>query len=289
VILYPRDKVSTIQRKQMTTLGHNVTACEIDGTFDDCQAIVKRALSDQALTNAQALTSANSINIARLMPQMFYYAFTTLRFPHDSPPTYIVPSGNLGNITAALMAHLCGFTTKHLVAACNANATFPDFLRSGVFSARPSLATISNAMDVGAPSNFFRINSLLGSRLESTTISPRSGPAAIFSGYSINDTDTYAVMREYHSRYGYCLDPHTAVGAVALMRHRDSGESHPPFVIAATAHPAKFSSVVQQALGTSPELPAQLANLLDKPEHRIALSRQYEDFTTLIRSSTFLR
>jgi threonine synthase len=275
-ILFPKDKVSEVQRKQMTTLGHNVTAFEVDGSFDDCQSLVKEALQDRAARRERAYTSANSINIARLLPQMFYYAYATLQFPLEAPPTFVVPSGNLGNITGAILAHMCGFRACHCIAACNANSTLPDFLSTGVFEPRSSQETISNAMDVGAPSNFFRINSLMGAATENTLIPPEDPKMQLLSAYTILDQATRDTMRVYHSRYSYVLDPHTAVGAAALDRFRQTHQEHAgAVVIAATAHPAKFSDVVESTLHLRPELPPQLAQVLCKPEHAIPLAAKY--------------
>jgi threonine synthase len=281
-ILYPRDKVSEVQRRQMTTLGYNVTAYEVAGSFDDCQALVKRALQDKQLLATRSLTSANSINIARLLPQMFYYAFASLQFPAHTPPVFIVPSGNLGNLTGALMAHLCGFSATQLIAACNANSTFPDYLRTGTFSPLPSKETISNAMDVGAPSNFYRINALLGASDESQILSPASLATRGITGYSISDEETRRAMRDYHRLYGYCLDPHTAVGAAALQHHSASNKVTAPRVLVATAHPAKFSATVEDTLGYRPTPPPQLATVLAKPEQITPLANNYADFVRLI-------
>lgn len=275
-ILFPRDKVSEVQRKQMTTLGCNVTAFEVDGSFDDCQSLVKQALQDSSAKRHRSYTSANSINIARLLPQMFYYAYATLQLPPETPPTFIVPSGNLGNITGAILAHMSGFASSHCIAACNANSTLPDFLATGVFQPRPSQETISNAMDVGVPSNFFRIHSLMGASFEDNLIPPTAPQMQLLSAYAISDEATRDAMKLYHSRYRYILDPHTAVGAAALDRFRVTHHGRSgPFVLAATAHPAKFSNVVEDTLHLHPELPPQLARVLSLPEQSIPLAANY--------------
>jgi threonine synthase len=282
-ILYPRGKVTPIQRKQMTTLKHNVTAFEVDGTFDDCQALVKRALHDPHLSAHRAYTSANSINIARLLPQMFYYTFTTLQFPESTPLVCVVPSGNLGNLTGALLSHLCGFPVAHCIAACNSNSAFVDYLHSGVFAPSTTKETISNAMDVGAPSNFFRINSLLGENDESSTASPHSRLAKTLVGYSISDEDTRDAMRAFYRTHRYVLCPHSAVAAAALERYRtDHTRATIPAVLVATAHPAKFGSVVEHTLGISPEVPAQLQAVLDRDEQIIPLANNYEELISWI-------
>jgi threonine synthase len=277
-ILYPKNKVSEVQRRQMTTLGHNITAFEVDGSFDDCQALVKRTLQDKQVHKERSYTSANSINIARLLPQMFYYAYATLLVPRETPPTFIVPSGNLGNVTGAILSHMCGFTFSHCVAACNSNSTFPDFLSTGIFKPRHSQETISNAMDVGAPSNFFRINSLMGAPDEQSLVAPRAQQMQALCAYSISDELTKEAIKAYYSASRYILDPHTAVGAAALTRFRND---HPtvkgPYILAATAHPAKFSDVVEGTLGIRPPLPPQLAAVLHKPESFISISTSYPE------------
>lgn len=273
-ILYPKDKVSDVQRKQMTTLGHNVTAFEVAGTFDDCQALAKQALRDAELLRQVPLTSANSINIARLLPQMFYYAYATLRFSAATPPPlFCIPSGNLGNVTGSVLAHLTGFRAARIIAACNSNRTFPQFLTSGTFAPTPSIETISNAMDVGDPSNFYRITELLPE-----TAPPDFKLHDLISGYSISDDETRRAIRSYYDELSYILDPHTAVGACALMRHAGCAPATDcPHVLVATAHPAKFSLVVQESLGREPELPNPLAKVLSKSERTVPLSNSYRE------------
>ena len=266
-VLFPKGKVSDIQRRQMTTLGHNVTAFEVDGTFDDCQALAKRALRDESLLAQTALTSANSINIARLLPQMLYYAFALLH--SEQPPVVVVPSGNLGNITGGLLAHRCGFSAAHWIAACNANRSFPDFLASGHFSPIASIETISNAMDVGNPSNFGRITALFG----------EVPPPDILSGYSISDDDTYEEMVSTFTETGYILDPHTAVASRALQLYRAHSRSSAPGILVSTAHPAKFTAVVRRAITGAPPIPPQLEHTLNKPELSVPLSNSYEALT----------
>lgn len=279
-ILYPKGKVSEIQRKQMTTLGHNVTAYEVDGTFDDCQALVKAALCDQKLASEHPLTSANSINIARLLPQMFYYAYATLRFSADLPPLFSVPSGNLGNLTAGIMAHCIGCPAARFIAACNANETFPRFLTTGSFAPHRSIETLSNAMDVGNPSNFYRITELLSQ--PHSIIAVRE----LLSGYSITDQETLDTIASFYRSYGYTLDPHTAVGACALSHYRATHPNHAhPAVLVATAHPAKFPDVVQSALGHAPEVPPPLQSVLTKAEERVPLPNEYSALVDALRGA----
>lgn len=276
-ILYPRGKVSDVQRKQMTTLGHNVTAFEVDGTFDDCQALVKRALRDEKLLAETALTSANSINISRLLPQMFYYAHAVLQLADMGAPIFSVPSGNLGNLTGGLLAHTCGFAAHHFIAACNANASFPNFMRSGTFTPKGSCETISNAMDVGNPSNFYRILSLFHGQ--------HSSMSPLLSSISVSDQETRTAMRSYYEKFCYILDPHTAVGAYALDRYRAAHRTDSPGVILSTAAPAKFGATVKETLGSEPVIPSQLQATLDKEEHSVPLRNSYSElFSQLVRS-----
>ncbi len=255
VILYPKGKVSRVQELQLTTLGGNVTAVEVDGVFDDCQTMAKSALSDQDIQGRVFLTSANSINIARWLPQQFYY-FVALKQWQGDPPVFCVPSGNFGNICAGLLAHESGMPAGGFVAACNANAVVPEFLRTGEYDPQPSIATISNAMDVGNPSNFVRVLELFGREFEQV----KRGLSAV----SISDEQTAATMREVYEHFGYVLDPH---GAVAYRALEDSNKSG---IILETAHPVKFDSV-REILGIEPEMPASVAAMLDRPSEKISM------------------
>jgi threonine synthase len=270
-ILFPRGRVSLVQEKQMTTLGHNVTAFEVEGTFDDCQRLVKLALADYSLREETPLTSANSINIARLLPQLFYYAHAIRQLAQLTPaaPIISVPSGNLGNLTGALLAHLLEFRAAHFIAACNQNATFPEFLSHGNFSPHLALETLSNAMDVGNPSNFARIVALYKPHPERLR--------AEISGSSCSDSDTLHTMRTCFDSCGYLLDPHTAVGLYGLQQHRaQSADTESPGIVVATAHPAKFGAAVERAVGFAPEFPPQLERVISLPSHKIPLPTQYE-------------
>lgn len=268
-VLFPRGKVSLVQEKQMTTLGGNVSAYEVDGSFDDCQRLVKQALADRSLTGSTALTSANSINIARLLPQMFYYMHAALHFQGESRPIVSVPSGNLGNITGGLLAQMVGAPLGHFIAALNANSVFAHYLQSGAFCPQPSIETISNAMDVGNPSNFARISSLFGGSVESV----RSD----VSSFSVSEEDTLQSIRSTYEQSGYILDPHTAVGVHALERFRHASQSDAPGLVLGTAHPAKFAAVVRRAIGIDPELPAQLRAALEAPGRKEALANSYAE------------
>jgi threonine synthase len=269
-ILFPKGKVSLVQEKQMTTLGHNVSAYEVNGTFDDCQAIVKKALADHDVTATKRLTSANSINIARLLPQMFYYISAALSLGGSAKPVFSVPSGNLGNLTGGIMAHLMGVHAEHFIAACNSNAPFPTYLATGTYTPHPSVETLSNAMDVGNPSNYARILSLYHEQL--STIQ------ANISGARISDEETIDTISRTYSATGYILDPHTAVGLLALERYRERVPTAAPGIVLATAHPAKFGSTVERAIGTPPPLPPQLAETLGKESKKVPLENSYSEF-----------
>lgn len=244
VLLFPETGVTLVQRRQMTTLGENVTAVAVRGSFDDCQRLVKEAFVNETVRETITLTSANSINVGRLLPQSLYYwhAARALR-PHTNDlPVFVVPSGNLGNLCSGLFAKTAGLPCRGFVAACNENHGFVDFLEGEPFEARASLATRSNAMDVGAPSNLERIRWLYGGddRLLRGDV----------RGVWAMDEEMLATIRSVYERTGYILDPHSAVAYAAAER---VGVSDAPMVVLATAHPAKFSSVVQEALGREPE------------------------------------
>jgi threonine synthase len=276
VVLFPKGKVSHVQEQQMTTLGHNVTALEIEGTFDDCQKLVKTALSDTELQKTVRLTSANSINIARLLPQSLYYIHAALKFPSESPPIFSVPSGNLGNVTGGLMASLMGIPISHFIVACNSNSVVPEFLATGEFRPAPSIETISNAMDVGNPSNFSRILALLGFSREEV--------GNHLSAYSINDEETRKELRDVFHTTGYLLDPHAAVGHAGLVRYRDFCGSRAPGIVLGTAHPAKFGEAVAACSDKSPELPDQLIAALNLKGDKISLSSEYTPLRQLLQS-----
>ncbi len=276
VVLFPKGKVSRVQEQQMTTLGHNVTAIEIDGTFDDCQKLVKTALSDTDLQRTVRLSSANSINIARLLPQSLYYIYAALQFPLSLPPIFSVPSGNLGNVTGGLMASLMGVPISHFIVACNSNNVVPQYLTTGEFCPAPSTKTISNAMDVGNPSNFARILALLGSSCEAVNNH--------LSAYSISDDETRANLHNVSHDTGYILDPHTAVGYAALDLYRKSSGSRAPGIVLGTAHPAKFGDTVEACIGRSPQLPVQLEAAFALVGNKISLGNEYALLKQLLQS-----
>ncbi|MEM6966892.1 MAG: threonine synthase, partial [Bacteroidota bacterium] len=253
VILYPKGKVSMLQEKQLTTLGHNISALEVDGTFDDCQALVKQAFLDQDLNQSIRLSSANSINIARLIPQSFYYfeAFKQLN-DYENPVTFVVPSGNYGNITAGLMAKKMGLPVAHFVAASNANDIVPHYLCTGNYNPKPSIQTISNAMDVGNPSNFARMQDLY-----SFTWNNMSKE---ISGYSINDEKTKEGVKEVFEKYNYIIDPHGAVGYLAFKKYQKKNPKARGIILE-TAHPSKFIDIVEEVINEKVEIPERLAIL----------------------------
>jgi threonine synthase len=271
-LLYPKNKVSPLQEKQLTTLDKNITALEIDGTFDDCQKIVKAAFVDPELKAKMNLSSANSISIARLLPQIFYYFEAYKQLPDfDKEVTISVPSGNLGNLTGGLFAKKMGLPISKFVAATNANSVFSEYIESGKFLPRSSVKTYSNAMDVGNPSNLARINDLFHADVSLMR-------EVIFSS-SFSDEETITAIKEMNKKYNYTIDPHGAVGYLALKEFTKN--SVQPFgygIIVETAHPAKFKETVESATGTEVELPESLANCLKKEKHALELNNEYSAF-----------
>jgi threonine synthase len=269
IVLYPSGKVSDIQEKQFTTLGKNVTALEVDGTFDDCQRLVKQVFGDTELQEKLFLTSANSINIARLIPQSFYYFYGWSRLKNRRDVVVSVPSGNFGNLTAGLLAKQMGLPVQHFIASTNANDIVPQYLTSKKFEPRPSIATISNAMDVGNPSNFVRMLDLYGgdgSRLNHD-----------ISGYTCTDDETRTHMRAVYQQNRYVLDPHGAVGLIGLKRFLAKNPSKTGFFLE-TAHPAKFKEVVDETLGISTEMPDKLKAFVDGQKKTIRMRANFMEF-----------
>ena len=255
VILYPSGKVSDIQERQLTTLGQNIKALEVDGVFDDCQDMVKKAFLDESLAHKN-LTSANSINIARWLPQMFYFFFAYKALKAQNKPlVFSCPSGNFGNICAGIIAKKLGLNIEHFVASTNVNDTVPRFLTNGIYDPKPSIATISNAMDVGNPSNFIRIQEMYGNDLAQFKKD--------FSSYTYNDEETLVAMKNIYNTDGYIAEPHGAVGYLGLKKEL---ENYPNAigVFLETAHPIKFLDVVEPALGVTLPIPTQIESVLNK-------------------------
>ncbi len=277
VILYPSGKVSALQEKQLTTMGGNIHALEIDGTFDDCQALVKQAFLDQNIRSAIELSSANSINIARLIPQTFYYfeAYKQLVDPRR-PVAFAVPSGNFGNLTAGLFAKRMGLPIAHFIAATNNNDIVPAYLHTGIFNPRPSQATLSNAMDVGNPSNFARILDLYGSTWNIIKND--------ILGFAFTDTQTEGAMREVEKYFHYVMDPHTAVGYLAMQEYLKQYRNHQGIILS-TAHPAKFLPDVERILGHSIHVPERLANLEHAPKLAVRMNASYDAFKSWLLSN----
>ena len=271
VILYPSKRISEAQEKQFTTLGQNITALEVSGSFDDCQRLVKQAFSDAELNQRAFLTSANSINIGRLLPQMFYHVAAYRQLPVASVPLIVsVPSGNFGNLTAGIFAKRIGLPVARFIASTNANDIVPQYLRTGEFHPRQATPTYSNAMDVGSPNNFPRLLDLCRNRLE---LLQRE-----IWGHSATDDETLAAMKSIHERFHYIADPHTAVGILGWEAYRREHPEPAQGLVLATAHPAKFADVVARAIGAAPLLPERLAAHLRLPKLSLSMSAQYDDF-----------
>jgi threonine synthase len=269
VILYPSGKVSKLQEQQLTTLGHNITALEVDGTFDDCQSMVKSAFLDHGIMAKINLSSANSINIARLIPQSFYYAEAYKQVAHRGKDVvFCVPSGNFGNLTAGLYASEMGIPIKHFIAASNANNVFTAYIDTGVYSPKPSVSTLSNAMDVGNPSNFYRILDLYGSTWNNVK--------DVISAVSISDEDTLQAMKSVFGATGYTLDPHTAVAYLGCKAWQNANADSYGIILE-TAHPAKFLDVMAMSGVQEVAIPERLAALQDREKKSIRVSAQYQD------------
>ncbi len=256
VILYPSGKVSSVQEKQLTTLANNIHALEVDGTFDDCQQMVKAVFADVDLNKKIKLTSANSINVARWLPQQFYYFYLWKQWKDKTnPPVVAVPSGNFGNICAGLLAQQSGLPIKHFIAACNVNDTVPDFLRTGNYQPKKAVPTISNAMDVGDPSNFVRIMEIFQQQTNSLKNT--------LTGYTISDDDTKATLKSVYQNHNYLLDPHGAVAYNALEQFLSQNKNSKG-VILETAHPVKFYDVIEPVINETVPVPYSVAEQIKK-------------------------
>ena len=275
-VLYPKGKVSEIQEKQFTTLGKNITALEVDGTFDDCQALVKAAFMDKELNSRLQLTSANSINVARFLPQAFYYfyAYAQLKRAGKAADAVIcVPSGNFGNITAGLFGKRMGLPVKRFIASNNRNDIFYQYLQTGVYTPRPSIATIANAMDVGDPSNFARVLDLYGGS--------HAAISAEISGATYTDEQIAETMKDVWKNERYLLDPHGACGFRALQEGLQPGETG---VFLETAHPAKFKDTVENIIGEALRIPEKLQAFMRGEKKSLPMSKDFADFKRYLMS-----
>jgi threonine synthase len=275
VVLYPEGQVSDVQEAQMASLGDNITALAVRGTFDDCQRLVKQAFADDDLRSHVWLTPANSINLGRLLPQVFYY-FLLAGVDGGQGPVVSVPSGNFGNLTAGLIAKRIGLPIAQFVAATNVNDAVPEYLESGVYEPRPSIATVANAMDVGAPSNFERVQSLYNSDLMALRQD--------IVGFAYEDTQVIAEIGHVYREHGYVLDPHSAIAWLALQ-DRLVDQPDACGVLLATAHPAKFREVVEPAIGRSIELPRALADAISRPRQSISMPAAYNALEDFLRAT----
>ena len=276
-VLYPSGKVSRIQEAQFTTLGNNITAIEVNGTFDDCQALVKSAFMDKELNSHMMLTSANSINVARFLPQMFYYfyAYAQLMKAGEDLNNIVVavPSGNFGNITAGLIAKFMGLPVKRFIAANNRNDVVYNYLQTGVYTPKPSVATIANAMDVGDPSNFARILDLYHNSWEAIK--------AEISGFTYTDEQIAQTLADVYRQRGYLLDPHGAVAYRSLQEGLQPGEVG---VMLETAHPAKFKSVVDKIIGEDIDIPQRLRAFMENPKQSVRMPSAFGPFKQYLLS-----
>mgnify|MGYP002700374446 CR=1 FL=1 len=273
VILYPSGKVSDIQEKQLTTLGKNIKALEVDGVFDDCQDMVKRAFLDEELTSKMQLTSANSINVARWLPQLFYFffAYKQLHKKHKDL-VFSVPSGNFGNVCAGMIAQQLGLPIKHFIAANNENNVVTEYLKTEVYNPKPSVQTISNAMDVGNPSNFIRIQEIYKNNFNDLK--------ANLTSYSYSDENTRNALQEIYNDYSYVADPHGAVGYLGCKDYlKTNPDAHCVFL--ETAHPTKFLDVVEEVIRENIELPKQILKVMDKKKKATPIST-YDDLKAFL-------
>lgn len=270
VILYPKGRVSPVQEKQLTALGGNITAIEINGSFDDCQQMVKRAFNDTDINEKILLTSANSINVARWLPQQFYYFFAYKQWKQkDLPPVVCVPSGNFGNICAGILAKVTGLPLGHFIAACNVNDVVSDYLQTQQIKPKEAVPTLSNAMDVGNPSNFIRIIELFQHKFPLLKNN--------LSSSSINDAETMETIRSTFEKHHYTLDPHGAVAWLALEKFLQQHPTEKGFILE-TAHPVKFPAAVEEATQTTVALPQSLLSLMQLEKKAVAMAPVYEDF-----------
>tara|TARA_Y100001970_G_C14233195_1_gene860039 strand:- start:135 stop:1427 length:1293 start_codon:yes stop_codon:yes gene_type:complete len=269
IILYPSNRVSAIQEKQITTLGGNITALEIDGSFDDCQRLVKASFQDIDLRSSLSLSSANSINMARLLPQSVYYAWAWKHCSKYKPIIFSIPSGNFGNLTGGLFANRMGVPVEKFIASTNANDTFPHFLSSGIIQHQDAVQTISNAMDVGVPSNLDRIIDLFHDNIRQVKMD--------ISSWSFPDEETKESIKSIQDEFGYLIDPHTSVGVLGLKKYREKTNSISTGVVLSTAHPGKFADVIEPITGFKTSLPDSLQVTIKKEKKSIKMSKKFSD------------
>ncbi len=279
VILYPSGMVSPLQEKQLTTIGGNITALEVKGTFDDCQKMVKEAFGNKNLKSKVNITSANSINIGRLVPQSLYYIYAYSQLQKGQDLMFTVPSGNFGNLTAGLFAKHWGLPVKQFIAATNSNKIVPEFLETGNYNPRASVQTPSNAMDVGAPSNFERLMTMFNEDVADFR--------KVLHGDYVTDEDTIKTMQRYYSERGQILDPHTAVGILATERYHESNPESKNYnsLVLSTAHPGKFVEVVQDAINVDPQLPEALSSLINKKKVSTIIDNNYGELEKFLLSN----
>jgi threonine synthase len=283
IVLYPAGKISQIQEQQIATLGENITALEVRGTFDDCQRLVKQALTDKEISKSLAVSSANSINIARLIPQIFYYfrAYSQVQGGNPRELVISVPSGNFGNLAAGLMAKRMGLPVDRFIAATNVNDVVPEYLRTGVFTPQASVPTISNAMDVGNPSNFARILDLYNYNYESI--------AKDLWGSGYTDEQTRQEIKRIFNQTGYICDPHSAVGSLALNDYLKTFAPTATGIFLETAHPAKFKPIVEDVITTEIEVPERLARCLSLPKLSYPIANDFDQFKEFLLTECHFR
>ncbi|MEI7934842.1 MAG: threonine synthase [Chlorobiaceae bacterium] len=278
VLLYPSGKVSPLQEQQLTTAGGNVHALEVQGDFDDCQRMVKQAFVDPTLNKSLTLTSANSINISRLIPQSFYYGWAALQLKEQygfSAPLFSVPSGNYGNLTAGILAKRMGFPIGHFIAASNANDSVTRYIDSGRYEPRPTITTLSTAMDVGNPSNFARLRYFYHNDYASM--------GRDITGIAVSDEETVTTIRSVHERFGYVMEPHTAVAFRALERYRGlDNHAEEPGILLSTAHPAKFLEAIEEALDKKIGIPSNLHELMEKKKRATLIRSEYKELASFL-------
>lgn len=280
VLLYPSGKVSRLQEQQLTTAGDNVFALEVKGDFDDCQRMVKQAFVDPDLRRTLTLTSANSINISRLIPQSFYYAWASLQLVKRFPgrlPVFSVPSGNYGNLTAGVLAKMMGFPIGHFVAASNANDSVTRYLEEGRFEPRPTVRTLTTAMDVGNPSNFSRLLHFFENDFR------KMGEE--ITGISVTDLETVETIQSVYGSCGYIMDPHTAVGFRALEQYRKNNPGAGfPGVVLSTAHPVKFDDAIMKAIDREVPIPEEMKEIMEKPKRSTVTGNHYTELSRFLQN-----